>query len=62
MIFAGNILKQPGYKNIKKRIVGDLKNTDIILNNTFFLGVYPGLTKEKMNYVVNSIKKFFDRY
>jgi len=62
MIFAGNILKQPGYKNIKKRVVGDLKNTDIILNNTFFLGVYPGLTEEKMNYVVNSIKRFFGRY
>ena len=62
MIFAGNILKQPGYKNIKKRVVGDLKNTDIILNNTFFLGVYPGLTEEKMNYVIRSIKRFFGRY
>jgi len=59
MLFGGNILKQPGFKNIQKRIVGDLTNTDIILHDTFFLGVYPGLTKEKLDYVIDCINEFF---
>ena len=62
MLFGGNILRQPAFENIEKRVVGDLKNTDIILNDTFFMGVYPGLTEEKMNYVVDSIEGFFKKY
>tara|TARA_Y100000310_G_scaffold342034_1_gene443429 strand:- start:460 stop:1860 length:1401 start_codon:yes stop_codon:yes gene_type:complete len=61
MLFGGNILKQPGFTNIQKRIVGDLTNTDIILNNTFFLGVFPGITKEKMDYMVDCINEFFNK-
>ena len=59
MLFGGNISKQPGFSNIQKRIVGELTNTDIVLNNTFFLGVFPGITKEKMNYMVDCINEFF---
>ena len=59
MLFGGNILKQPGFSNIQKRIVGELTNTDIILNNTFFLGVFPGITKEKMQYMIDCINEFF---
>lgn len=62
MLFGGNILKQPGFENIKCRIVGDLKNTDIILNNTFFLGVFPGITKEKIDYVIECIEEFFRKF
>ena len=62
MLFGGNILRQPAFENIKKRVVGDLKNTDIILNDTFFIGVYPGLTEEKMNYVVDSVNEFFGQF
>jgi CDP-4-dehydro-6-deoxyglucose reductase, E1 len=58
MLFAGNILKQPGYRDIPHRIAGDLKNTDNIMYNTFFLGVYPGLTPEKREYVVKTIHQF----
>lgn len=61
MLFAGNILKQPGYRGIFKRIVGDLKNTDRIMESTFFLGVYPGLTTEKREYVVEMINQFMKR-
>jgi len=57
MLFGGNILKQPGFSNIQKRIVGDLTNTDIVLNNTFFLGVFPGINKEKMNYIIDCINE-----
>jgi len=59
MLFGGNILRQPGFCNIKCRVVGELKNTDIILNNTFFLGVYPGINEEKMNYMIKCIDEFF---
>jgi CDP-6-deoxy-D-xylo-4-hexulose-3-dehydrase len=59
MLFAGNILKQPGYKDIEYRIVGDLRNTDQVLERTFFLGVYPGMTDEKLNYITQIIDGFF---
>jgi CDP-6-deoxy-D-xylo-4-hexulose-3-dehydrase len=59
MLFAGNILKQPGYKDIKCRIATDLKYTDGVLQRTFFLGVFPGMTDEKLNYIVENINKFF---
>jgi len=57
-LFAGNMVKQPAYLNIKKRVIGDLKNTDFIMNNTFFLGVYPGLTDDMINYVAEVLKDF----
>jgi CDP-6-deoxy-D-xylo-4-hexulose-3-dehydrase len=59
MLFAGNILKQPGYQNIKCRVAGDLKYTDNILYNTFFLGVFPGNTDEKLEYMTSVIHSFF---
>ena len=58
-VFAGNILKQPGFLDIPHRIVGNLKNTDEIMTRTFFIGVYPGLTEEMRGYVVQVIKKVF---
>ena len=61
MIFAGNILKHPGYRYIKHRIVGSLKNTDYIMENSFFIGVYPGLNNEMINYMLCSIDEFFER-
>ncbi|MGH4123625.1 MAG: lipopolysaccharide biosynthesis protein RfbH [Clostridium sp.] len=59
MLFAGNILKQPGYKDISHRISGDLKHTDGVLYRTFFLGVYPGITEEKLDYMIKCIDDFF---
>lgn len=61
MLFAGNILKQPGYKNVNYRVVGDLKYTDQVLERTFFLGVFPGMTAEKLEYMTESIDSFFRR-
>jgi len=57
-LFGGNLIKQPAYKDIKKRVIGDLKNTDFVMNNTFFLGTYPGLTEEMINYVSDILKNF----
>lgn len=57
-IFAGNITKQPYFKNIQYRIVGNLKNTDIIMNNSFWIGVYPGITEEMIQYVIKQFENF----
>lgn len=58
-IFAGNILKQPGFLDIPHRIAGDLRNTDQIMARTFFIGVYPGLSQEMKEYVVQTLRKAF---
>lgn len=58
-LFGGNLLRQPAYQGINYRVVGDLKNTDFIMNNTFFIGVYPGLSDEQLNYMNKSVNSFF---
>jgi len=58
MLFGGNLTKQPAYQGIKYRIFASLKNTDLVMNNLFWIGVYPGLNREMLNYVVKSFKEF----
>lgn len=58
-LFAGNLLRQPAYENIKHRVVGELTNTDYVMNNGIFIGVYPGLTDEKINYMIEQFENFF---
>jgi len=58
LVFAGNITKQPAYKDTNFRVVGDLTNTDIVMMRSFWVGVYPGLTTQMMDYVVESISDF----
>jgi CDP-6-deoxy-D-xylo-4-hexulose-3-dehydrase len=62
MLFGGNLLKQPAYKNIKFRTDGNLKNTNLAMNDLFWIGVYPGITKEKINYVLGILGNFFEKY
>ena len=59
MLFGGNLTKQPAYKNIKCRTTGLLKNTDTVTDNLFWVGVYPGITKKKMDYITKTICEFF---
>lgn len=59
MLFGGNLTKQPAYKDIKFRIAGNLKNTDSVMNNLFWIGVYPGITQEKLSYIAVVVDKFF---
>ncbi|MEI6050910.1 MAG: lipopolysaccharide biosynthesis protein RfbH, partial [Bacteroidota bacterium] len=61
-LFAGNITKQPGFIGKNWRIADHLNNTDYIMNNTFFLGTYPGLTNEMFEYVEGILYKFITNY
>jgi CDP-6-deoxy-D-xylo-4-hexulose-3-dehydrase len=58
LFFGGNMLKQPAYQNIDKRIVGSLENCDLIMNNSFWLGVWPGLNENHLNFMKQTIAKF----
>ena len=58
LLFAGNLTKQPSMKDIKFKIFDNLNNTDRIMNHTFWIGVYPGLTEEMLSYVADNIEQF----
>ena len=60
-LFAGNMIHQPAFVNKEYRIADNLKNTDYIMNNTFFLGTYPGLTKEMFDYVEKVLAAFINK-
>ena len=63
MLFAGNLIKHPCFDEMRKsgkgyRVIGTLDKTDMIMNNTFWIGVYPGMTKANLEYMVKVIKDF----
>jgi CDP-6-deoxy-D-xylo-4-hexulose-3-dehydrase len=60
LLFGGNLVRQPAYKNVDIRIVGELKNADIITERTFWIGVYPGLSGEMIDFVLSVIHDFVD--
>jgi CDP-6-deoxy-D-xylo-4-hexulose-3-dehydrase len=57
-LFAGNLLRQPAYQDISCRVVGELPNSDLVMNQGFWLGVYPGLTDRAIDYVVETLHAF----
>ena len=59
LLFAGNLTKQPYFKNIEFKVVGNLKNTDKILNDTFWIGVFPGLEQDHLDYIIEKLIYFF---
>ena len=66
-LFGGNLLKHPAFDEMRRngkgyRVVGELKSTDFILNNTFWIGVYPGMTEEMLSYMISIIKEFVSCY
>jgi CDP-6-deoxy-D-xylo-4-hexulose-3-dehydrase len=57
-LFGGNLLLQPAFRDIKKRVVGNLTNTDIIMQRTFFIGVYPGIDDARLDYIGSTFERF----
>lgn len=57
-LFAGNIIRQPAYFRVKYKKIGSLMHSDRVLHNTFFVGIYPGLGAEEIDFIAESIKDF----
>jgi CDP-6-deoxy-D-xylo-4-hexulose-3-dehydrase len=60
LLFGGNLMRQPAYINMPHRVVGPLTNADIITDNTFWLGVYPGLTDEMVDFMIATVAEFIE--
>jgi CDP-6-deoxy-D-xylo-4-hexulose-3-dehydrase len=58
LMFAGNLLRQPAYEGIEARRIGDLPNTDFVMRNVLWIGVYPGLNFAMLDYIVQTITQF----
>ena len=59
-LFCGNLTRQPAFSGIKKRVPGKLTNTDYVMNNTFFIGLYPGIGRPQIDFVLKTFEEFFD--
>ncbi len=59
LLFGGNLLRQPAYKDIPHRKIGDLETADQIMNQTFWVGVYPGLVKAMLDHIVETLTRAF---
>ena len=58
LLFAGNLLRQPAYEGWEYRVVGELTNTDFVMNQVFWIGVFPGLTPEMLDFIVKTATEF----
>ena len=54
LLFGGNLLRQPAYRDIQRRVIGNLKNTDFVMNNVFWVGLYPGITESMIDYMAET--------
>jgi CDP-6-deoxy-D-xylo-4-hexulose-3-dehydrase len=61
LLFGGNLIRQPYMKHHEYRVVGDLTNSDRVMNDTFWIGLYPGLTADHISYVGDVVRKFVNR-
>jgi len=61
LLFAGNLIHQPYFQDVKYRVSGSLVSTDKVMNDTFWVGIYPGLTYQHLDYAVSKFREFFGR-
>jgi CDP-6-deoxy-D-xylo-4-hexulose-3-dehydrase len=59
LLFAGNLTKQPYMANRNYRVSGELTNTDVVMNQTFWLGTYPALGQEQLDFIAEKLEEFF---
>ncbi|RVT46920.1 lipopolysaccharide biosynthesis protein RfbH [Rheinheimera sediminis] len=59
LLFAGNLIRQPYFHNLEYKVVGELMNTDNTMNNTIWVGIYPGLGEEHLNFIAEKLEEFF---
>lgn len=62
MLFGGNLLRQPAYEGIRGRVAGKLAHTDSVMNNLFWVGVYPGLDRDMLGYMAGAFDEFMQKY
>lgn len=62
LLFGGNLLKQPAFQGTPRRIISNLENSDHVMNNTFWIGVWPGLTKDMLDFVIHNFHDLFERH
>jgi CDP-4-dehydro-6-deoxyglucose reductase, E1 len=61
LLFGGNLLRQPAFMGTPRRVIGDLPNTDIVMNDTFWIGVWPGLTIPMLDFVIETLQEIFKK-
>ena len=61
LLFGGNLMRQPAYAGCELRAIGNLENTDFVMNNVFWIGVYPGLTRPMLDHVAETIRAFLSK-
>jgi CDP-4-dehydro-6-deoxyglucose reductase, E1 len=61
LLFAGNLLRQPAYEGWEYRVVGEMTNTDYVMNHVFWIGVFPGLTNEMLDFIAKTATEFVDQ-
>ena len=59
LLFGGNLTRQPAYENVEFRVAGDLANSDVVMNQSLWIGCYPGLGDSHIDYVLESFEQFF---
>jgi CDP-6-deoxy-D-xylo-4-hexulose-3-dehydrase len=61
-LFGGNLLRQPAYKDVPKRVVGAMRYADVVTERTFWIGIHPGITQNKQEYVIDTVKTFIEEH